>query len=377
MDQGIEPLWLEVPQRELDDLAERLDRTRWPDELPDAGWDYGIPLARVRELAEHWRHGFDWRAQEARLNAFPQFTTKIDGARVHFWHVRSPEPDALPLILTHGWPSTGADFLDMIGPLTDPRAHGADPRDAFHVVIPTLPGFGLSGPTHEKGWNVGRIVRAWAELMSRLGYDRYGVQGGDWGYPVSIGLGTLAAEQVVGIHLNYLPTPAHDDVDDLTPDEQSRIAQLRQYLAEPAGYWQVQSSRPQTLAYALLDSPVAQLTWIADKVIEWVDPASDIDDDRLLTTVMLYWLTRTGGSSSRLHRESAGTRGKRPAPCPAPVGVAVFPHDLVRPVRRFAERTYDIVHWTEFDRGGHLPALEVPDLLTADIRECFRKVGVR
>jgi microsomal epoxide hydrolase len=370
----IVPFRLDVPQEDLDDLAERLDRTRWPDELPGIGWDHGIPLARVKELAAHWRTTFDWRAREAALNAFPQFTTEIDGTNIHFVHVRSPEPDALPLIITHGWPSTVADFLDVIGPLTDPRAHGGDPRDAFHVVVPTLPGFTLSGPTREPGWDVNRIARAWAVLMDRLGYERYGAQGGDWGWPVSTALGAAATDQVIGVHLNYIGSPPPGDgAVRLSEDDLERLERQKAYLASPAGYWQMQSTRPQTVAYALTDSPVGQLAWIADKVTEWTDPASGIDDDRLLTTVMLYWLTGTAGSSARLHRENAA-RGGPPAPCPVPLGVAVFAHDLVRPVRRLVERVYDVAHWTEFDRGGHFPAIEAPDLLTGDVRAFFRRL---
>lgn len=365
------PFRLNVPQADLDDLARRLARTRWPDELPGIGWEHGIPLARVKELAERWRTVYDWRAQEAKLNALPQFTTEIDGANIHFVHVRSPEADALPLIITHGWPSTVADFLDVIGPLSDPRAHGGDPRDAFHLVIPTLPGYTLSGPTREAGWDVNRIARAWAVLMDRLGYRRYGAQGGDWGWPISNALGTVAKDRVVGVHLNYLASPPPIGDVELSEDELERLERQKAYVANPAGYWQMQSTRPQTLAYGLTDSPVGQLAWIADKVTEWTDPASGIDDDRLLTTATLYWVTGTAGSSSRLHRENA-SRGGPPNPCPVPLGAAVFAHDLVRPVRRLVERVYDVVHWTEFDRGGHFPAVEAPDLLTDDIRAFFR-----
>ncbi|TDB93113.1 epoxide hydrolase family protein [Actinomadura sp. 7K534] len=373
----IVPFRLDVPQEDLDDLAERLDRTRWPDELPGIGWHHGIPLARVKELAAHWRTTFDWRGREAALNAFPQFTTEIDGTNVHFVHVRSPEPDALPLIITHGWPSTVADFLDVIGPLTDPRAHGGDPRDAFHVVIPTLPGFTLSGPTREPGWGVNRIARAWAVLMDRLGYERYGAQGGDWGWPISTALGAVAGDRVAGVHLNYIGSPPPGDgAVRLSEDDQERLERQKAYLASPAGYWQMQATRPQTVAYALTDSPVGQLAWIADKVTEWTDPASGIDDDRLLTTVMLYWLTGTAGSSARLHKENAA-RGGPPDPCPVPLGVAVFAHDLVRPVRSLVERVYDVAHWTEFDRGGHFPAIEAPDLLTGDVRAFFRRLRER
>ncbi|WP_149262838.1 epoxide hydrolase family protein [Actinomadura sp. K4S16] len=367
----ITPFRVAVPQADLDDLAARLDRTRWPDELPGIGWDHGIPLGRVKELAERWRTAFDWRAQEAKLNAFPQFTTEIDGTNIHFLHIRSPEPDALPLIITHGWPSTVADFLDVIEPLTDPRAHGGDPADAFHLVIPSLPGFTLSGPTREAGWDVHRIARAWATLMERLGYERYGAQGGDWGWPISNALGAVARDRVVGVHFNYMGSPPGDD-DDLSPDDKERLASQREYLANPAGYWQMQVTRPQTVAYGLTDSPVGQLAWIADKVTEWTDPASGIDDDRLLTTVMLYWITGTAGSSARLHKANAA-RGGPPVPCPVPIGLAVFPHDLVRPVRRRVEGVYDVVHWTEFERGGHFPAVEAPELLTADVQEFFRR----
>lgn len=373
----ITPFRLDVPQADLDDLADRLGRTRWPDEPPGIGWDNGIPLDRVKELAERWRTKFDWRAQEAKLNAFPQFTTEIDGTNVHFVHVRSPEPDALPLIITHGWPSTVADFLDVIGPLTDPRRHGGDPADAFHVVIPSIPGFTLSGPTREAGWDVNRIARAWAELMERLGYARYGAQGGDWGWPISNALGSVAEDRVVGVHLSYLGSPPPgDSAVQLSEDDKDRLEKQKAYLANPAGYWQVQSTRPQTVAYGLTDSPVGQLAWIADKVTEWTDPESGIDDDRLLTTVMLYWLTGTAGSSSRLHRENASRSGP-PAPCPVPLGVAVFARDLVRPVRPLVERVYDVVHWTEFGRGGHFPAVEAPELLTGDIRAFFRLLKER
>ncbi|TDC63039.1 epoxide hydrolase [Actinomadura sp. GC306] len=374
----IVPFRLDVPQEDLDDLAERLDRTRWPDELPGVDWEHGIPLARVKELAAHWRTTFDWRAQEAALNEFPQYTTEIDGTTVHFVHVRSPEPDAVPLIITHGWPSTVADFQDVIGPLTDPRAHGGDPRDAFHVVVPTLPGFTLSGPTRESGWNVDRIARAWAVLMARLGYERYGAQGGDWGWPVSTTLGAVAKDRVIGVHLNYIgsPPPGVEAVP-LSEEDRERVEQQKAYLASPAGYWQMQATRPQTVSYALTDSPVGQLAWIADKVTEWTDPASGIDDDRLLTTVALYWLTATAGSAARLHKENAGKRGGPPASCPVPLGVAVFAHDLVRPVRALVERVYDVVHWTEFDRGGHFPAVEASDLLTGDIRAFFRRFRER
>jgi pimeloyl-ACP methyl ester carboxylesterase len=355
----IKPFRINIPQADLDDLTDRLARTRWPDELPDAEWDYGIPLARVKELAEHWRTAYDWREHEAELNRYPQFTTEIDGQNIHFLHVRSADPDALPLILTHGWPGSIVEFLDVIGPLSE----------QFHLVIPSIPGFGFSGPTRERGWDVSRVARAWAELMRRLGYDRYGAQGGDWGSGISRTLGAVAPGHVVGVHVNYLPTPPPPDggEDGLSEQERARLARIKQYLAQRPGYMVLQATRPQTLAYALTDSPAGQLAWIAEKFTEWVDPRSEIGIDRILTNVMLYWLTGTAGSSARLTRESV--RGV--IPCPAPVGVAVFPRDITQPIRAFVEREYTVTHWTEFDRGGHFAAMEVPDLFSGDVRAFF------
>jgi pimeloyl-ACP methyl ester carboxylesterase len=367
----ITPFRIAIPDADLDDLRQRLRGTRWPDELPDVGWDYGIPVRETRDLATYWHDGYDWRSWEARLNAFPQFQTTIDGQNIHFLHVRSPEPDALPLILTHGWPGSIVEFIDLVGPLMDPRAHGGDPADAFHVVAPSIPGFTLSGHTHERGWDVRRIARAWQVLMARLGYSRYGAQGGDWGSAISRDLGLLAPEQVVGVHLNYLRINPPAEPVPLLPGEAERVAKLQQYNASVPGYIGIQSTKPQTLAYGLTDSPAGQLAWIAEKFHAWSDPRTPIDRDHLLTNVSLYWFTRTAGSSARIYYESARGRGT-PNPCPVPMGVAVFPYDILQPVRSFAERVYDIRHWSEFARGGHFAALEVPDLLTADIRAFFR-----
>jgi pimeloyl-ACP methyl ester carboxylesterase len=355
----IKPFRIDVPHADLDDLAERLARTRWPDELPGAGWDYGIPLGRVRELAEYWRTAYDWRAQEAELNAFPQYTTEIDGQNVYFLHVRSADPDALPLILTHGWPGSVVEFLDVIGPLSE----------QFHLVIPSIPGFGFSGPTRERGWDVDRVARAWAELMRRLGYDRYGAQGGDFGSNISRALGAAAPDNVVGVHLNYVPmAPPGNGEAGLSEKDTARLAVIKRHIANRPGYQILQATRPQLPAYALTDSPAGQLAWIADRFAGWVDPRSEITTDRLLTNVMLYWLTGTAGSSARLARETA----PGPVPCPAPVGVAVFPHDIVLPVRAFVEQAYTVTRWTEFERGGHFAAMEAPDLFAADVRAFFR-----
>ncbi|MFC7531931.1 epoxide hydrolase family protein [Actinoplanes sp. GCM10030250] len=354
----IAPFRITIPQADLDDLSDRLSRTRWPNEITDAGWDYGFPLARLRELAEHWRTGYDWRTHETELNKLPHFTTEIDNQKIHFISVRSTKPDALPLVLTHGWPGSFLEFLDVIEPLS---------RD-FHLVIPSIPGYGFSGPTSERGWDIVRVARAWAELMDRLGYDRYGAHGGDFGSGISIALGSVAPERVVGVHVNYLPTrPAPDADIELSATDEARLAKIRQLIANRPPYQALQAQTPQTIGYALTDSPVGQLAWIAERFAQWTDPRSPISDDRMLTDVSLYWLTATAASSARLHRETP--RGT--APCPVPLGVAVFAHDITQSVRPLAERLYDIRHWSEFDRGGHFAAMEVPDLLAADIRTFF------
>ena len=379
-DNEIRPFRIDIPQAELDDLKERLVRNRWPDELPGVSWDRGVPLDYLKELAEYWRTSYDWREQEAKFKELPQFTTTIDGQRIHFLHVRSPEPDALPLIITHGWPGSIVEFLEIIGPLTDPRAHSGDPADAFHLVIPSIPGFGFSGPTREAGWTEQRIAAAFVELMRRLGYDRYGAQGGDVGAGVSPDLGRVAPIHVVGVHVNaatigFMPFPPLDDAEmaQLTDSEKARVQRIGEFMAEDFGYAQIQSTRPQTLAYGLTDSPVGQLAWIVEKFKEWTHgterPEDAVDRDRLLTNVMLYWLTGTAGSSGRLYYEGAHS-GHWPQPSSVPTGVAVFAEDIA--IRRYAEQSNNIVHWSKFDRGGHFAAMEVPDLLIGDIRQFFR-----
>jgi pimeloyl-ACP methyl ester carboxylesterase len=374
-DSKISPYRIDISQRALDDLRDRLGRTRWPDELPGVGWDLGVPLDYLKGLAEYWATTYDWRGQEAALNEFAQFTTVIDDQNVHFLHVRSPEPEALPLLITHGWPGSIAEFLDIIGPLTDPAAHGGDPADAFHVIAPSIPGFGFSGPTHETGWNTVRVAYAWAELMRRLGYERYGAQGGDTGALVSPELGRIDPEHLAGIHVNNLLTFPSGELHDLSDADQGRLKLMQRWQNEMAGYASIQSTRPQTLAYALTDSPAGQLAWIVEKFKEWTDPAARlpedaVDRDRLLTDVSIYWLTATAGSSARLYYEGAKSWGQPTEPSAVPTGVAVFPMDIT--IRSIAESQHNIVHWTEFDRGGHFAAMEAPGLLVADIREFFR-----
>jgi epoxide hydrolase len=378
---SIQPFTISIPQADLDDLHARLARTRWPDELPGVGWSYGVALGYLKELAEYWRTSYDWRAWEARLNQFPQFTTAIDGQNIHFMHVRSPEPDALPLILTHGWPGSIVEFLEVIGPLSNPRAYGGDPADAFHLVIPSLPGFGFSGPTHTPGWGTDRIAKAWAELMRQLGYERYGAQGGDFGAMVAPALGRIAPGQVVGVHVNaatvgFIPygEVSQDEQASFTDTEKGRLERLGRFMSEGSGYFQIQATRPQTLAYALSDSPAGQLAWVVDKFKEWTHPASElpevaIDREHMLTNVMLYWLTGTAGSSARIYYENmhSGSWGEQPGP--TPTGVAVFAEDIA--IRSYAERGNNIVHWSDFERGGHFAAMEVPDLLVSDIQTFF------
>jgi pimeloyl-ACP methyl ester carboxylesterase len=380
----IRPFRIDVPQADVDDLHDRLARTRWPaDALPGVGWERGVPTGYLRELAEHWRTAYDWRAWEARLNELPQFTTTIDGQNVHFAHVRSPEPGATPLMLIHGWPGSFVEFLDLVGPLTDPRAHGGDPADAFHLVIPSVPGHGFSVPLSEPGWTHRRIARAFTELMARLGYDRYGVQGGDIGSFQAPEMGRLDPAHVAGVHVNAMVTFLPDDAEsipDLTADERERVGLFRRFHQEQMGYLQLQGTRPTTVTHALTDSPAGQLAWIVEKFKEWTDPKADlpedaVDRDQMLTNVSVYWFTASAGSSANLYYETFHDPSMFAGPperSPVPTAVAVFPMDP--PIRRFAEPVHTIARWTEFDRGGHFAAMEAPDLLIEDIREFFRSL---
>jgi epoxide hydrolase len=361
-----------IPQANLDDLRERLARTRWPDELPGVGWNYGVPLDYVKQLVAYWQTGYDWRAWEAKLNAYPQFTTDIDGQNIHFLHVRSPEPNAFPLILTHGWPGSVVEYLDIIGPLTNPRAHGGDPADAFHLVIPSLPGFGFSGPTHETGWNRYRTAKAWATLMARLGCARYGAVGNDAGSFVNPELGRIDPEHVVGVHVTQIfsfPSGDPAELADLTAEEQRELETLQWFYQNKMSFNTLMSQQPQTLAFALLDSPVGLLAWNGQLLGE------DLDDDFALTNVMLYWLTGTAGSAARFYYEDAHATDRPTEPTTIPIGVAAFGGDFSG-IRRFAHRDHkNIVSWNVYDRGGHFAAHKVPDLLVGDVRGFFR--GVR
>jgi pimeloyl-ACP methyl ester carboxylesterase len=375
----IRPFRIDVRQADLDDLDARLMQTRWPSELPGMGWDRGVPVGYLQQLAEYWANGYDWRRHEARLNQYPQFTSTIDGLDLHFVHVRSPQADALPLLLIHGWPGTFADFLEVVGPLTDPGSHGGDPARAFHVVIPSIPGHGYSGPLTEAGWTHGRCAKAYTELMSRLGYERFGVQGGDHGAFQAPLVGQLEPGRVVGVHVNALLTFPSGDPDELvglTDVERDRLGRLEEFQAEQLGYVQIQGTRPQSLAYGLTDSPVGQLAWIMEKFKEWTDPPDAlpeqvIDRDTLLTNASLYWFTASAGPSAHLYYEtnhdpSAWASKQRSS---VPTGIAVSRHDIT--IRRLAEREHNVVHWTDLERGGHFLAMEQPALLVDDLREFF------
>ncbi|MFI6772509.1 epoxide hydrolase family protein [Nocardia sp. NPDC050412] len=380
----IRPFRIEIPQTDIDDLRERLTRTRWIDDLPGTGWERGVPTAYLRELAGYWAEKFDWRAVEAELNEYPQFSTTIDGQDVHFLHVRSAEADATPLLLLHGWPSSVIDFLDLIGPLTDPKAHGHADVPAFHLVIPSLPGHGFSGPITEAGWHDGRVAAALAELMARLGYDRYGVHGGDHGAFLAPRLARLDGAHVLGVHVNALvtfPTGDPADMAALTEAEQQRLARMQSFQKDGSAYMNLNGSRPNTIAQLLADSPAGQLGWIVEKYKEWIDQSHDlpeqgIDRDRMLANVSIYWFTDTARSVANFYYERFHDAAMF-APTPkgtVPTGVAVF-NDGDYAIRRFAEKAHNITHWSEFYSGGHFPALEVPDLLIGDIREFFRTIG--
>ncbi|MCF1744039.1 epoxide hydrolase family protein [Paradevosia shaoguanensis] len=368
----ITPFTVAISDAQIADLKERLTMARWPTQVA-TDWSHGQPVAFIRELAEQWLKDFDWRTHEAALNAYPQFTTVIDGQTIHFLHIKSPEPNAFPLILTHGWPSSVLEFLDVIGPLSDPRRHGLDPALAFDLVIPSLPGFGWSVPLSGPGWDAARAAEAWDVLMKRLGYDRYGAQGGDGGALVGRELGILAPEGLVGTHLQQIfafPSGAPGEMESLTPFEMAGFANLEKFQ-KYAGYSDIQSKRPATLGYGLVDSPVGLLAWNAELFFGF-EGEQPYDRDRYLAQVSIYWFTATGSSAAEFYLENARTgAGYRELPNTVPTAVAVFPDDF-RSVRAFAARsTTDIAQWTEMPRGGHFAASDAPDLLVADMRKFF------
>jgi pimeloyl-ACP methyl ester carboxylesterase len=378
MSDALQPFRIQVSDDALDDLRRRLRATRWPEtELVD-DWSQGTPLAYVQEVCAYWAEKYDWREREHRLNAFPQFRTNIDGLGIHFYHVRSPHADALPIVITHGWPGSVVEFQKVIAPLADPTAHGGDAADAFHVVCPSLPGYGFSDKPAAKGTGVERVADLWSALMVRLGYPRYVAQGGDWGAMVTTQIGIRDTAHCAGIHLN-MPIAAPDPatMSSLTPAEQSALAGMQHYQEWDSGYSKQQSTRPQTVGYGLVDSPAGQAAWILEKFWAWTDsdghPENVLTRDELLDNIMLYWLTATGASSARLYWESFRPQAQTLGNVDVASGCSIFPKEIFRTSRRWAEKRFtNLVYWNELERGGHFAAFEQPAAFVNELRSCFR-----
>ena len=377
----LDPFQAEVPEADLEDLRTRLAGARWPERETVDDWSQGVPLDYLREVAEYWRTAHDWRRAERDLNSLDQFVTDIEGHSIHFIHARSPHAEALPIVITHGWPGSVLEFQRVIAPLVDPTQHGGEASDAFHVVCPSLPGFGFSSKPTAAGTGVPEIAEMWTTLMERLGYERWVAQGGDWGSAVTTAIGRLAtaadgAHGCVGIHLNMpVAAPTPEAMSDPSPADQAAMAAFMRYQEVESGYSKQQSTRPQTLGYGLTDSPVGQLAWILEKFQAWTDcdghPENAIDRDVILDIVAHYWLTASAASSARLYWESFASFGPGPR-VEIPTGVAAFPHEIIRAPRSWCEEAFEITHWTDMPRGGHFAALEQPELFVEDLRDCFR-----
>jgi len=375
----ISPFTYRAPQSALDDLRQRLARVRWPERETVTDWSQGVPVAKLQALVEYWRTDYDWRRCETRFNGFAQYRTEIEGLDFHFLHLRSPHANALPLIITHGWPGSVIEFFKIIEPLTNPTAHGGKPEDAFHVVAPSLPGFAFSGKPDRRGWNAARIAEAWAELMRRLGYQRYVAQGGDWGAVVTTELARQQPAGLAAIHLNMpLVIPQPVPAENFSVQERRAVDLYQRFLSDGFGYFHLQATRPQTVGYALTDSPVGQAAWIYEKFQAWTDNRGDPEDaltrEEMLDTITLYWLTETAASSARMYLENASVTGAPPV-ITIPVGCSIFPREIVPAPRRLAERVYpNLIHWNELDRGGHFAAFEQPGLFVEELRNCFRSL---
>jgi epoxide hydrolase len=377
---AITPFTVSISDEAITDLRTRLGGTRWPEQLPRPTWKRGVPVDYLQRVADYWASEFDWRAQEKRINGYPQFTTEVGGQPIHFLHVKSAVEGATPLLLLHGWPGSFVEFLDVIDSFVDPVAHGGTEADAFHVVVPSLPGFGFSTPLAGEGWGSRRMAEAIAELMARLGYERYGAQGGDFGAFVAPDLGRVDSEHLIGVHVNaatmgFIPFEelSEEDKASLSEVERARLVRMANFLSEGNGYFGLQSTRPQTLAFALTDSPAGQLAWIIEKFKEWTGSEHDLPEeavglDTILTNVSVYWFTQTAGSAANMYYESVHGHDW-PTRSQIPTGVAAFAEDIA--IRRYAEQTNNIVHWSDIDDGGHFAALETPDLLVADVRAFF------
>lgn len=378
----VTPFTVDIPQSEIDDLRDRLGRTRWPESETVDDWSQGIPLSYTRELANYWATEYNWRRCEEKLNNWPQFKTRIDDVDIHFIHRRSPHENALPMIISHGWPGSVVEFHKVIDALADPTAHGGKAEDAFHVVAPSLPGYGFSGKPAKAGTSATKIGTMWGELMARLGYDRYVAQGGDWGSMVTQSMGQTETEHCAGIHINMpIVAPDPETMDNLTAQETAALESMGFYEQWDSGYSKQQSTRPQTLGYALADSPVGQMAWIAEKFYAWTDceidgvkhPENVLDKDELLDNIMLYWLNNCAASSARLYWESFSTPNLDPIDIP--VGCSIFPKEIFRSSRRWAEKRFSkLIHWNELPRGGHFAAFEQPQLFTAEVRDALRSL---
>jgi len=378
MSEEIRPFKIQVDDAQLEDLKRRLRATRWPDAQTVGDWSQGIPLDYVQKVCDYWARDYDWRKTEARLNALPQFQTDLDGVSIHFLHIKSHHSDALPLVLTHGWPGSIIEFLKVIPALTDPTAHGGHANEAFHVVCPTLPGYGFSGKPKQNGWTAEKIARAWSELMLRLGYQRYYAQGGDWGAVVTTAIGLQDTEHCHGIHLNMpIVRPDSATMSSLTEEEKDGLAGMQHYQDWDSGYSKQQSTRPQSLGYGLADSPAGQAAWILEKFWAWTDckgnPENALTRDEMLDNVMLYWLPDAAASSARLYWESFNKLNYDPVRIP--VGCSMFPKEIFRVSRRWAEKRYtNLVYWNKLDKGGHFAAFEQPELFVRELRACFGKM---
>ena len=378
----ISPFTVAIPDDQLQDLKQRLARTRWPERETCQDWSQGIPLEYTRELAHYWANDYDWRRFERRLNEWPQFVTGIDGIDIHFIHRRSPHVDALPIIISHGWPGSPVEFHKVIDALADPVAHGGRAEDAFHVVVPSLPGYGFSGKPRSNGTSARKIGEMWGQLMARLGYKRYVAQGGDWGAFITQSMGQTETNDCAGIHIT-MPIVAPDPatMDNLSPQEQSALEAMSYYSEWDSGYSKQQSTRPQTLGYGLADSPVGQMAWIVEKFYAWTDcekngvkhPEHVLTRDEMLDNVMFYWLTNSAASSARLYWESFNKPNMDPIDMP--VGCSIFPREIFRCSRRWAQNRFsNLFYWNELDRGGHFAALEQPELFLTELRNCFSKL---
>ncbi len=376
MQSDIKPFSVDIPQSELDDLHCRLKNTRWPDAETTGDWQQGIPLAYTRELARYWENDYNWKRFETKLNQWPQFKTEIEGVDIHFIHCKSPHENAMPMIISHGWPGSIVEFHKVIDALTDPTAHGGAAEDAFHVVAPSLPGFGFSGKPTNPGTSVEKIGEMWGLLMARLGYDRYVAQGGDWGSMITQSMGQTQTEHCAGIHINMpIVAPDPDTMDSLTPQETDALQAMGYYNDSESGYSKQQSTRPQTLAYGLADSPVGQMAWIAEKFYAWMDcevdgvkhPENILGKDEILDNVMLYWLNNTAGSSARIYWESFNKPNFDPIDMP--VACSIFPKEIFRCSERWAKKRFsNLIYWNELDKGGHFAALEQPEVFIRELR---------